>query len=238
MYLGRWMDTCSPHSGASVKRAPRGNTAPHASAQNAKPSDRNKRASFCRCFLYMSSITWDSQRIALSSSDGIRQLHAPHIYGPLCAGALGKLGPALVSFSSCTFAHVVCESGRTAASNSERLARGRHVLCGQPPLGSRQNEQLRHAQLYFLDTFVDAGRTSGRSVRRVFPRIPHSGQRGGSMAHIRLRTCEWASRSSLSGGGGTSPVQPQPPVSDGQVNMFFWHTRCTARPPSGTSHGL
>ena len=109
---------------------------------------------------------------------------------------------------------------------------------GSLSLSSRQNEQLRRAQLYFLDTFVDAGRTSGRSVRRVFPRIPHSGKRGGSMAHIRLSPCEWASGSSLSGGGGTSPVQPQPPVSGGQVNMFFWHSRCTAWPPSGTSHGL
>ena len=149
-----------------------------------------------------------------------------------------RKAPPRVFFLMHLLAHGVCQSGRAAASNSERLARGRHVLCGQPPLGSRQNEQLRHAQLYFLDTFVDAGRTSGRSVRRVFPRIPHSGQRGGSMAHIRLRPCEWASGSSLSGGGGTSPVQPQPPISDGQVNMFFWHSRCTAWPPSGTSHGL
>ena len=106
--------------------------------------------------------------------------------------------------------------------------------CGMHPVALRSLS----AAAVLLDTFVDAGRTSGRTVRQVFQRIPHSGHCRVNMAHIRLRPCELAPGSWLVGGGGTSPVQPQPPVSNRQVNIFSLHSLCTSKPPSRTSHGL
>jgi hypothetical protein len=64
---------------------------------------------------------------------------------------------------------------------------------------------------FFLEIFLDIGRVSGRSVRRVFPRIPHCGQRRGNMARILFSPSASAAFSSLQeGAGGNSPIQPQP----------------------------